>query len=70
MKEEKPKVATRGEILLILTHMNENLGRISRNQVLGAMIFGLIVLVVLIQGQRIMIKIPGVLEISSAEANK
>lgn len=67
MIEEKPK-RTLGEVILVLEHMNENLQRISRNQVLGALIFGLIVLVVLIQGQKISIKIPGILEVISAEA--
>ncbi len=69
LREDKPKKKTSEAILMTLEHMNENLSRISRNQFFGAMIFGLIVLVVLIQGQRITIKIPGVLEVSSAETN-
>lgn len=69
-EEERPSKRTLGEVVIILQHMNDNLHRISRNQVLGALIFGLIVLIVLIQGQKISIKIPGILEVTSAEEGK
>lgn len=65
-EDQKPK-RTMGEVILVLEHMNDNLQRISRNQVIGALVFGLIILVVLIQGQKIIIKVPGLLEISSAQ---
>ncbi len=68
MTEERK--TTSREILNTLSNMNENLARISRNQMLGALMFGVIILVVLIQGQKITIKIPGVLEISSAEEKR
>ena len=71
MIEEKPKKNT--TILQIansLSSMENTLERLCRNQTFAIWVFAIIMIVVLIQGQKISIKIPGFLEISSADPHE
>lgn len=65
--EEERKTNIR-EIKAILSSMDVTLGKLCRNQTLAIFAFLIIMLVVLIQGQKISISIPGILEIKSALA--
>lgn len=66
IKNQAPRI-TLHDIKSELGGIGETLKRMSRNQTLAILMFGVIMLVVLIQGQKLTIKIPGLLEISSAE---